>query len=332
VNYHLMVAAPAVLVLSAFAMAGQRADEGDKQAGAPRPAPAADVVLGPDDEITIQAMHVEEISGRPFRIDSEGFVGLPLLGRVRLGGLTLEQCEAELRTRLQKVVLHPDVTVSITSLQSRPVWVTGAVNRPGAQQMPGPKTLLQVLTDAGGLRSDANGYARVTREKAWGVLPLPEAVVDPQTGRSTAEVNLKTLFDPQSPLASMELKPHDVISVPVASIVYVIGEVSKPGAFQMSDRQNMTVLQALVMAGGLSKTAAPKSARILRATETKGQRVEVPVNLAQLLGGKQNDVPLVPDDVLLVPENTGKKVANRAIDAAISMGTSILTVGVAYRH
>src|SRR5229473_4210863 len=108
-------------------------------------------VLGPDDEIMIRAMDAEEISEKPFTIDSSGLLNLPMLGRVQAAGLTVVQLESVLVTRLKQFVWEAQVAVTVTQYLSKPVSVIGAVNAPGVQQLRTRKTLVDVLSLAGGL-------------------------------------------------------------------------------------------------------------------------------------------------------------------------------------
>src|SRR5438105_3544270 len=109
-------------------------------------------VLGPDDEITVQAADIEEISGKPVRIDLRGNINLPMIGRVEAAGLTADQLEGRIKDRFKKYLQHPDITISVTEFRSQPISVLGAVNNPGVHQLQGSKNLFGVLSLAGGLR------------------------------------------------------------------------------------------------------------------------------------------------------------------------------------
>ena len=282
-------------------------------------------VLGPGDQIVIRALHAEEISDKPFRIEPDGTLNLPLIGRVQAAGKTLAGLETDLRTRLGAYYLQPQVTVTVTDLRSQPVSVLGSVANPGVQQLDGRKTLLQVISAAGGLKPDAGQVVRITRRMEWGRIPLPTAHDDPGGQFSIAEVNLHNLLDSRDPSQNIEIRPEDVITVPQGSIVYVIGEVKKPGGFVIGARSNITVLEALSMAEGLGTRASPGHARILRPPEGQdgGSRTEVAVNLTRILAGKDPDVALKPADILLVPNSTAKSASIRSIEAAIQIGTGL---------
>jgi polysaccharide export outer membrane protein len=281
-------------------------------------------VLGPDDEITIRAMDADEISDKPFAIDSSGLLNLPMLGRVQAAGLTVVQLEAELMTRLKEFVWDARVAVTVTQYLSKPVSVIGAVNTPGVQQLRTRKTLVDVLSVAGGLRPDAGSKVAIQRQFERGPIPLPNAKADP-TGRfSLADVSVRSIMENAHPEANILIQPNDVISVPRADMVYVIGEVKKAGGFPLNDREALSVLQVVSLAEGLQPTAAPTAAQILRSRASTGGREEIAVDLKRILSGKTPDVLLRPDDILFVPGSTGKKAAVRGIEAVIQLGTGIL--------
>ncbi len=122
--------------------------------------------LGPNDGVRVWVIESNEIPTEPLRIESSGYINVPMAGRFRAAGLTTEELEAEITQRLRRVVRDPTVSVTVTEFQSRPVSVLGAVNQPGVQQLRGPKTLLEVLSLAGGLRRDA-GQGVKGRRTLW---------------------------------------------------------------------------------------------------------------------------------------------------------------------
>lgn len=279
-------------------------------------------VLGPDDEITVRALDVDEIDGKTARVDRSGSADLPLVGKLKASGLTIAEFEAELTKRLGRYVRDPRVSVTVSDYKSQPVSVLGAVNTPGVYNLTGPSTLAQVLSKAGGLRNDAGNTVNITRAKAWGPIPLPNAKSDPSGQFTTADVNVKDLMDAKNPLDNVMLKPTDVISVPRADLVYVVGAVNKPGGFVLNERENMSVLQAVSMSEGLTKTSAPKNAKIIRGGMTP-ERKEIPVNLSKVLSGSSPDMPLLANDILFVPNSGTKTATYRVLEAAIQTGTGI---------
>jgi polysaccharide export outer membrane protein len=280
-------------------------------------------VLGPGDQIVMQALEAEEISNKPVRIDSAGFITLPLVGKVRAAGLSTTELEAEVTTHLKTYIQAPQVAISVTEFRSQPVTIIGAVTNPGIHQLQGQKTLVEMLAMAGGVRADAGYVARITRRREWGLLPLTAAKVDAAGEFRIADVNLAAVMDAANPQENILLKPYDIISIPRADLVHVIGAVRKAGGFVLRDQETVSVLQAIAFAEGLGATAAPQNAKILRAVPN-AKPVEVPVDIKKILAGKSADVPLGPDDILFIPENTAKKVLHRTIETAVGIGTGLV--------
>ncbi len=314
-----------LVTLSLVVLIGCGANLSGQTAGQTPAAVRSTYVLGPDDQIVIRALHAEEISDKPFRIESDGYLNLPLVGRIQATGKSVSALEAELRTRLAAYYLDPEVNISVTEFRSQPVSVIGEVANPGVQQLQGHKTLLQVISAAGGLKPDAGQVVKITRKIEWGRIPLATAHDDPAGQFSIAEVNLRGLLESRDPTQNIEIRPDDVISIPQGSIVYVIGEVKKPGGFVIGTRSNITVLEALSMAEGLGARAAAGRARILRPPEGEdgGARTEVAVNLTRILAGKAPDVVLHPADILLIPNSAAKSATIRSVEAAIQIGTGL---------
>ena len=282
-------------------------------------------VLGPGDQISLHVLGVDEIGEKPMLVDLNGYLHIPLAGEVRVSGLTVEQLESKIGALLKPYVLHPDVSVSVVEFRSQPVSVIGAVRNPGTLQLRGRKSLLEILSEAGGIdRTTAGTVLKITRREEWGTIPLPNTTTDPTQQFSVAQINIRSLLSASHPEENIQIKPYDVVAVPHADTVYVIGEVVKAGGFLVTDGSDVTVLQALSMAGGLDKMAKPKEARILRRGNKETERAEIPVDIAQILSGKTSDVAMKPDDILFVPNNVPKRAAVRAIEAAVQMGTGIV--------
>jgi polysaccharide export outer membrane protein len=280
-------------------------------------------LLGPGDQLEISAPELTELANKQVRVDGEGDIEVPMGGRVHVAGLTAKQTEEQLNKVLSTYIRQPQVVVSIAEVRSQPVSVLGAVNAPGVHQVQGHKTLLEMLASAGGIRQDAGYSVRITRELEWGCIPLPNARLDTTGKFSVAELNLKKIMEAKNPEENIQIFPHDVISVPKAEMVYVIGDVRRSGGFVLGEHQSMSVLQALSLAEGLNSTADSRHARILRLEHNADQRVEVAVDVKRILNGKGPDVPLQGDDILFVPGSTGKKAAVRALEAAVQTGTGL---------
>jgi polysaccharide export outer membrane protein len=292
-----------------------------------QPVQAEDIshyLLGPDDQLKIWALGIEEITDKPVRVDPNGDIDLPVIGRVHARGLTVEQLKGELMQRLAKEVLKPQVSVELVDFGSQPVSVMGAVNHPGVFQLRGRKTLMEVVSTAEGLRPDAGPRVNISREIQYGPLPLPGAKPDSTGKYSVAEVGVKELLAGENPSENILILPHDVVTVPVAEAVFVMGEVKKPGEVALKSNAGMSVLQALASAEGLGPAPAPQNAKIVRIVPGTAERKEIPVDLKKVIAGTAEDVSMRPNDILVVPPSAPKKVATRAIEAAIQTVTGVV--------
>jgi len=226
----------------------------------------------------------------------------------------------------------PQVGVFVQEMRSHPVSVFGAVEKPGVYQIRCAKTLVEVLSMAQGLANDAGDTVIVVRHTgdpgdlavaalldsrstavrdfpSEAVVPIPSTVsraTDGTAGIEGITINLKDLLDSSDPRSNVLVYPGDMIKVTRAGIVYVVGQVHKPGGFLLKTNENISVLQAIALAEGLTSNAKGKEARIF-VGGTNGSPKEVPINLDKILAGKAPSPLLKPDDVLFVPNSGGKE-------------------------
>jgi polysaccharide export outer membrane protein len=297
-------------------------------APAPQSTPPAetpsDYILGAEDRIVVYSPDFGEVSGKTLDIASGGFIDLPLCGRLQVAGKTLQELQAEIVARLRQYVREPSVTVTVAEFHSQSVSVWGCVNQPGVRPLEGNRTLVEIISQAGGVRTDAGYTVQVTRSLEWGRIPLLSAKDDPSGRFSVAEVRLDAIMGGKHPEENILVKPHDVISVPRARLIYVIGNVPRAGGFVLEERESMSVLQALALAGGMSPQSAPGSAKILRGGTDAAKRTEVPVDLKKIMTGQQEDIAMKAEDILYVPSSTAKKAGIRAAEAVLSMATGVI--------
>lgn len=279
--------------------------------------------LGPGDQLTFSGVSADEIANKPFRVDADGEVNLPMVGRLPASGLTLRQFEAELNKRLSIYIRQPQVVATITEFRSQPVSVVGAVRSPGTHQLEGRKNLMEMIALAGGFREDTGNVVYITRELEWGTIPLPNATTDSSKRFGLGRVNIKQLLDGNDPASNIPIMPHDVITVPKAELVYVIGGVNKAGGFVLTEKENMSVLQALSLAQGLERTADSRHARVLRLESDRVERVEITVDLKKILDGTSKDVALQGGDILFVPDSTAKRVGMRTMEAIVQAAVGV---------
>lgn len=319
---------PSVVVLSlacCLASAGQEPVSVVRMAGAP-----PGYVLGPGDQFELEIPDLEELNGKIHRIDGDGTVSLPLVGRVQAAGYTLPEFEKELDGKLVNQLNDPHITVTVTEVLSQPVTVLGEVNSPGTHQMRGPQPLTEVLSLAGGLKNDAGYRITITRSKKYGPLPLKGIHVDTASGTSTGEVSVDDILEARNAAENIRIMPYDVVTVPRAKLIYVMGEVKKPGGFTLDQHNSVPLIQVLAMAEGLTPAASRKNTVIMREEPGTDKRSEIHLNLAKVLKGKDPQIYLQPNDILYVPASKGYALKMEAITAAIATGSGILVWRAAF--
>jgi polysaccharide export outer membrane protein len=290
------------------------------------PALSTDYVIGPEDVLDVDVFNVPELS-KTVRVGNDGTISLALLGHVQAAGLTTSQLRARLESRWGQTYLeNPQVSVFVKEFHAQPVSLIGAVERPGLYQLTGPRTLIEMLSTAGGLakRSSAPAGRTVYVTRKGGFEDLQPTEGMSLIASDKVEINLRRLLYSREDSLNIEIKPLDIISVSKADIVYVAGNgARRPGGFVLEDREKITVLQALAMAEGFSPNASKGNARIIR-TKADGSREQIPINLNKVLKGNSPDLELVANDILFVPDSTQKAALKRALEATVATASGLL--------
>ena len=287
--------------------------------------PEPEFTLGVGDELSVHVANLDDMPTAPMRIGPNGALDFPLVGQVQASGMTITQLRAELSSRLSKYINTPDVTVNLVESTSRPVSVVGEVVNPGVRQMVGPQHLLDAISMAGGLKPDAGPNVLISRQPQWGKLQAGAVTEDPATHSYSTKLPLDSLLALKAPGNNILMEPGDTVSVPRAELVYVVGDVKKPGGFELTTHNTMELLHAVSLAEGLIPNNAASHARILRpAPNGDGAVSEIPIDIPKILAGKDKDVPLFANDILFVPHSGFKAGSQRAIEAAIGLTTGIL--------
>jgi polysaccharide export outer membrane protein len=285
-----------------------------------------DYQIGSGDLLGIEIFDVPELS-RDVRVNETGYISLPLMpSKVRAAGLTPFQLQDKLAELLQTngLVSTPQVSVSLKEQHGQPITVIGAVKNPIMIQATRNTTLLQALSQAGGIVEDAGGTVIVTRTS-----PDISGSADSVDGstRSVPQsftIRLSDILESGDARFNIPLLGGDVVSVPRAGIIYVVGAVAKPGGFLLqNDFDRMTMLKMISLAGGITNTAKQKKTVILRKNPDTGTRDQVPVDLNKIMQLKSQDVQLQANDILFVPDSAGLKALHRAGDVAISLTTGV---------
>src|SRR5690348_2031402 len=281
-----------------------------------------DYRIGPDDNLQVTVFNAPDLS-QAVRVAADGDISLPLLGTIKAAGLTPRELELVLQALLRRTYMKdPQVTVTVTEMQSHSVSVLGAVKAPGVFQIRGTKTLLEMLSMAQGLAPDAGDAVLVMRGAGFDGVPDPvianpgrkadaasetlDAALSADSAKAetgnTIEISLKHLLDSGDTKDNVAVYPGDIVDRKAAGIVYVVGDVGRPGGFPIQSNGHITVLQAIALGEGIGPDADKNKAKIIRVAEN-GQQIEVPIRLKEILSGKASDPTLQPKDVLFIPKN-----------------------------
>lgn len=258
-------------------------------------APATDVheslLIGPGDLLRVTVLGEPDLSQK-VRVRDSGEITLPMIGNVQVRGLSTVDAGAAIAKEYveDQLLKHPEVSVFVEEYATQSVSVLGQVARPGPVAISTPRSLVDVIAMAGGLTDMADRHITIERGG---------------DSRGVAEIFLSNRAD-DALNANVEIYPGDKIMVPKAGIVYVLGDVGRPGGYVMQNNSRMTVLQALAMAAGVNKTASEARARLIH--NQNGQYQERDLPLKEIEQGKAPDELLDPDDVIFIPFSFGKNV------------------------
>ena len=266
--------------------------------------------LGVGDLIDVNVYNVPDLTAKA-RVGTNGDVYLPLIDYVHVAGLTAEEAQTLIQKRLSDggFVKDPHVSVFVDQYSSTGVSVLGEVVRPGVYPVVSQQRLFDLISAAGGLTEKAGQSISVThRGQADQPISVPLS---------------RNLTD--SSANNIAVFAGDTIIVRKADVIYVVGDVGKPSGFMMDSGQ-LTVLQAIALAGGTTRTAKLGSARIIR--KGPAGMSETPVHLKQILEAKAPDMPMLPNDILFVPTSAGKVIAGRTLDVAVQAAGAASIVAI----
>ena len=259
------------------------------------------------DLIEVTVFDTAELSGS-LRVNQQGEVVLPLGGVVQVKGLTAAQAGAAIAARLKEaqILLDPHVSVMIVEYQSQGVTVTGEVRSPGIYPILANRTVMDMIALAGGLNENAGKVASVFHRG------------DAEHVRQVV-LNV-SIQNPASAVgSSVELEPGDTISVSRSGVIYVVGDVGRPGGFLVEHNDRLTIIQALSLAQGANQTASLGKSELFRNAESG--RLIYDVDLKRILKGEAPDPLLADGDILYVPVSYKKVYTLRAIEAMIGVGS-----------
>ena len=252
---------------------------------------SSDYIIGPKDLLEIKVFGQDELD-TTVRVSEDGKITMSLLGEVDVQGLTKSGVERKLAQLLgEKYLQNPQVTVFIKEYQSNRVSVLGAVNNPGYYEILGRQTILQVISQAGGMTEDAGEEIIVIRRQGDGSNTAVKIPVEDLAVKGDVELNIF-------------LEPGDIVNIPIDKTVhvYVFGQVRNPGALDVKRSKIPTLLQAIAQAGGFSERAS-KGGVIIKRKSDDDKEIQIKVNVKSIIKGKKKDIQLLENDVVFVPES-----------------------------
>jgi len=282
-----------------------RPPAGSSEQKATPPANSSALVIGPGDDLEITVYGAPDLSGHT-RVSADGNISMPLIDYVRIAGLSSSEAEGAIEAKLRQnnVVNNPQVSVYVKEYSSSGISVTGEVAKPGFYSALGPHRLFDVLEAAGGTTDKAANKVLISHRGQEDATTL-------YISKDSAEIAA----------SNVDLQPGDTVVVPKAGIVYVLGEVTRPGGYVLNSTGGITVLQVVAAAGGPTHLASAGKTRLLRRTENGFQ--EQGVDLKKLLRGKSQDVSVRDQDILFVP-SSGVKTALNASSLVATVGAAAI--------
>jgi len=284
-----------------------------------------DYKIGPQDLLEITVFEVEKLN-KTVRVSSQGNINLPLLGVLKVKGLTVEELEKEIRSLLaEKYMQDPQVNVLIKEYRNQRISVMGSVKNPGVFDVTGSKTILDMLAMAGGLGEDAGPLLFLLRP------PKEEEIFQKEKGDydrrpETFVIDLEGLLVEGNLKLNVSLLHGDVINVPVSGKVFVGGEVKSPGGFPKGKK--MTLSQAIIQAGGLKFQAKASETRLIRYSERGTNKEVLTFNVYAIQRGKDEDPYLKENDIVFVPSSLVKTALGTVKDVfTASFGIGQVSVG-----
>jgi polysaccharide export outer membrane protein len=250
---------------------------------------SSDAPVGARDVLEIKVLEDATMSGR-IVVNDDGQIALNIIGKMQVAGLTSTQIESKLENILEANYL-PKATVSVQVVEfaSKPISVVGAVVRPGRIGASGTTTLIQAITQAGGLTANHGKELYVLRTARNGLSEQVAIDIDDLLITGNSDLNIP-------------LSPNDLVNVPIDTpiTIYILGEVMKPGKVQFRSSQTPTLLQAIADAGGQTDRAARKAV-IKRMVN--GREEQINVDYRDIIKGKRADVVLKDNDTIVVAQS-----------------------------
>jgi polysaccharide biosynthesis/export protein len=265
------------------------------------------VRLGAGDLVEVNVYNVPELNTKA-RVSNDGTLYLPLIDYVHVADLSLEEAQKVIEKRLDDggFVKNPHVSIFISDYSSQGITLLGEVGRPGIYPVVGDRKLFDLFSSAGGLSERASRTVTITHRNQ------PDKPQTIQLARNLTD----------KPESNVEVRPGDTIEVQRAPIIYVVGDVGRPSGL-LIDNGNLTVLQAIALAGGPNRTAKLNGTRVIRKANGPNGMTEMTVPLKKMLRAQAPDMPLQANDILFIPVSGTKMATAQAVSMAVTLTTAV---------
>ena len=258
--------------------------------------------VGGYDVLNIMVYEEEDLSRKALRVSADGYISFPLIGRLKIDGLTTSEIEKLIAHKLaqEQYLLEAHVSVMVIDYKSKRVLVLGSVNNPGSFALEARERVLDAISKAGGIRrAETRGKTSAGKK---GLIIRTDKPDMPQEKKIVINIDLKGLLEEGDQISNIYMQDKDVLFVPSAEHFYIIGEIKEPGSFALTDRE-ITLVEAISKAGGFTPIAARNRTRIIRVEEGVEKIITVNVDAITDAGRKIQDVIIQPNDVIVVPES-----------------------------
>ena len=266
-----------------------------------------DYRVGGYDVLSIIVYEEKDLSRGAIRVSADGFISFPLIGRVKVENLTTSQIERLMSRKLAKeeYLLDAHISVMVTGYNSKRFLVLGAVKSPGSYSLQAQERVLDAISRAGGIRRTREVYwGRAGGEQAGkkGMIIRTENPNTDHEHKIVINLDLEGLLKGRDQISNISLVDKDVLFIPTAEHFYIIGQVIRPGSYSITDKE-ITLVEAISIAGGFTRVAARNRTRIIRVEDGVEKIIEIKVDAITKAGKKIQDVPIKPGDVIVVPES-----------------------------
>jgi len=245
------------------------------------PVTALDYLVGENDVLSVTVYDHDDLV-TTVRVSGDGTIILPLLNRVEVAGLTINQISDKITALFADgYIINPQVNVFMEEFRSKKAVILGQINKPGLYELQGPITFLELISKAGGLTMDVGDKTIIKRKKG----------ADVQEEQSVLTIDMIQLLEKGDTTQNIQIMDGDNIYIAKAGVFYVSGEVTRPDAYKFEEK--ITVIKAITIAGGFSDKAAKGAVKIIR--KIQGQD--------EILEKVKMDEPILPEDVIVIPES-----------------------------